>query len=108
MRRLCQSALAWLSSAGRDRAAQVVVQARKPDFWAHAMPLYEVVTPDGLMRPAMDAQRGGLYCGGSATMVRKTLDRVPTCPGNRGDPWPARAVRGIPCCGPGKRAHCEP
>ena len=51
------------------------MQARKPDFWAHAMPLYEVVTPDGLMRPAMDAQRGGLYCGGSATMVRKTLTR---------------------------------
>lgn len=62
-----------VSSAGRARAAQVVVQARKPDFWAHAMPLYEVVTPDGLMRPAMDAQRGGLYCGGSATMVCETL-----------------------------------
>lgn len=46
------------------------MQARKPDFWAHAMPLYEVVTPDGLMRPAMNASRGGLYCGGSATMVR--------------------------------------
>ena len=57
------------------------MQARKPDFWAHAMPLYEVVTPDGLMRPAMDAQRGGLYCGGSATMVCKTFVRSPQLPG---------------------------
>lgn len=57
----------------RGCAEQVVVQARKPDFWAHAMPLYEVVTPDGLMRPAMDALRGGLYCGGSAMMVRRRL-----------------------------------
>ena len=62
-------------------AEQVVVQARKPDFWAHAMPLYEVVTPDGLMRPAMDALRGGLYCGGSAMMVRRRLHSgaLPRC-----------------------------
>ncbi|KAK9835024.1 hypothetical protein WJX81_005119 [Elliptochloris bilobata] len=57
----------------RDLFDMVVVQARKPDFWAHAMPLYEVVTPDGLMRPAMDAARVGLHCGGSATMVEKAL-----------------------------------
>ena len=58
-----------------------MVQARKPDFWAHAMPLYEVVTPDGLMRPAMDALRGGLYCGGSAMMVRRHLHTraLPRC-----------------------------
>jgi hypothetical protein len=34
---------------------------------------YEVVTPDGLMRPALAAKRGGLYCGGSARMVEKAL-----------------------------------
>ena len=69
-----------------------MVQARKPDFWAHAMPLYEVVTPDGLMRPAMDALRGGLYCGGSAMMVRKHLHTraLPRClRGLRGGHWGA-------------------
>jgi hypothetical protein len=38
--------------------------ARKPDFFSYAMSLYEVVTADGLMRPALAAKRGGLYCGG--------------------------------------------
>lgn len=89
--------------AHRVRAEQVVVQARKPDFWAHAMPLYEVVTPDGLMRPAMNASRGGLYCGGSATMVRPGLGqglgqglrvRLPCCEGVAalGGPRPATTV----------------
>jgi hypothetical protein len=52
---------------------QVIVQARKPDFFNHAMSLYEVVTPDGLMRPVLAARRGGLYCGGSAGVVEKAL-----------------------------------
>ena len=72
------------------------MQARKPDFWAHAMPLYEVVTPDGLMRPAMDAQRGGLYCGGSATMVRATLVRV--TPGARRSAAGSTAAAAPPWC----------
>lgn len=50
------------------------LQARKPDFWANSQPLYEVVTEDGLMRPAMTARKGGLYCGGSAVMVERALD----------------------------------
>ena len=37
------------------------------------MPLYEVVTEDGLMRPAFSLRRGGLYCGGSAALVEKAL-----------------------------------
>ena len=53
--------------------AQVIVQARKPDFFNHAMSLYEVVTEDGLMKPCMTAVRGGLYCGGSARMVEVAL-----------------------------------
>ena len=46
------------------------MQARKPDFFNNNMSLYEVVTEDGLMRPVMTAARGGLFCGGSARMVR--------------------------------------
>lgn len=47
--------------------------ARKPQFFEHSMSLFEIVTPDGLMRPALTARRGGLYCGGSARMVEKAL-----------------------------------
>lgn len=43
---------------------QVIVMARKPDFFSYNMSLYEVVTPDGLMKPVLAAKRGGLYCGG--------------------------------------------
>lgn len=48
---------------------QVIVMSRKPEFFSYNMPLYEVVTPDGLMRPVLAAKRGGLYCGGSAKQV---------------------------------------
>jgi hypothetical protein len=47
--------------------------SRKPEFFSYNMPLYEVVTPDGLMRPVLAAKRGGLYCGGSARQVRSAL-----------------------------------
>jgi hypothetical protein len=43
--------------------------SRKPEFFSYNMPLYEVVTQDGLMRPVLAARRGGLYCGGSARQV---------------------------------------
>ncbi len=33
--------------------------ARKPDFFNYSMPLYEVVTPDGLMKPALAAKQVG-------------------------------------------------
>lgn len=52
---------------------QVIVMARKPDFFNYNMSLYEVVTEDGLMRPVLGARKGGLYCGGSARMVEKAL-----------------------------------
>ena len=38
------------------------------------MPLYEVVTEDGLMRPVFSARKGGLFCGGSAVMVERALN----------------------------------
>ena len=44
---------------------QVIVNARKPDFFTNTMSLYEVVTEDGLMRPSYSLKRGGVYCGGS-------------------------------------------
>ncbi len=48
----------------RDLFDMVIVMARKPDFFNYNMSLYEVVTPDGLMRPVLGACKGGLYCGG--------------------------------------------
>lgn len=49
------------------------MQARKPSFWGDDNVLFEIVTPDGLMRPATKAVKHGLYCGGSAKMVQHTL-----------------------------------
>jgi hypothetical protein len=55
---------------------QVIVMSRKPEFFSYNMPLYEVVTPDGLMRPVLAAKRGGLYCGGSARQVSRARGGV--------------------------------
>ncbi len=52
---------------------QVIVQARKPDFFNANMSLYEIVTEDGLMRPARTIKQGGVYCGGSAKQVEAAL-----------------------------------
>lgn len=62
------SGMAW-----RDLFDMVIVMSRKPEFFSYNMPLYEVVTPDGLMRPVLAAKRGGLYCGGSAKQVEAAL-----------------------------------
>lgn len=56
-----------------ELCVQVIVQARKPDFFNYNMSLYEVVTDDGLMRPVMKARKGALFCGGSARMVEAAL-----------------------------------
>ncbi|KAJ3694058.1 hypothetical protein LUZ60_009538 [Juncus effusus] len=60
--------------AWRDLFDMVIVSARKPEFFQMANPLYEVVTNDGLMRPCFKANSGGLYSGGSAQMIEKSLD----------------------------------
>lgn len=57
----------------RDVFDMVIVMSRKPEFFSYSMPLYEVVTPDGLMRPVLAARLGGLYCGGSARQVEAAL-----------------------------------
>ncbi|ESW26472.1 hypothetical protein PHAVU_003G122300 [Phaseolus vulgaris] len=57
----------------RDLFDIVIVSARKPEFFQTSHPMYEVVTGDGLMRPCLKAQTGGLYSGGSAQMVENSL-----------------------------------
>ncbi|XP_058076674.1 uncharacterized protein LOC131225207 [Magnolia sinica] len=58
----------------RDLFDMVIVSARKPEFFQMSHPMYEVVTSEGLMRPCFKARSGGLYSGGSAQMVEKSLD----------------------------------
>ncbi|KAI4335091.1 hypothetical protein L6164_013770 [Bauhinia variegata] len=58
----------------RDLFDIVIVSARKPEFFQMSHPMYEVVTGEGLMRPCFKAQTGGLYSGGSAQMVEKSLN----------------------------------
>ncbi|KAG0496490.1 hypothetical protein HPP92_001181 [Vanilla planifolia] len=57
----------------RDLFDMVIVSARKPEFFQMSHPLYEVVTGDGLMRPCFKVHSGGLYSGGSAQIVEKSL-----------------------------------
>ncbi|KAK7347975.1 hypothetical protein VNO80_22520 [Phaseolus coccineus] len=57
----------------RDLFDIVIVSARKPEFFQTSHPMYEVVTGEGLMRPCLKAQTGGLYSGGSAQMVENSL-----------------------------------
>jgi 5'-nucleotidase len=52
----------------------VIVGARKPEFFSMKSPLFEVVTEDGLLRPAPGGLRdGGSYLGGHAGLVEKHL-----------------------------------
>ncbi|KAK1278591.1 hypothetical protein QJS04_geneDACA015797 [Acorus gramineus] len=67
--RFLPNAMDW-----RDLFDMVIVSARKPEFFQLSNPMYEVVTSEGLMRPCFKARSGGLYCGGSAQMVEKSLD----------------------------------
>ncbi|KAE9602530.1 hypothetical protein Lal_00049980 [Lupinus albus] len=58
----------------RDLFDIVIVSARKPEFFQTSHPMYEVVTGEGLMRPCFKAQTGGLYSGGCAQMIEKSLN----------------------------------
>jgi HAD superfamily 5'-nucleotidase-like hydrolase len=58
----------------RDLFHLVIVGARKPDFFRAHSPFFEVVTEDGLLRPAQGPLReGAAYMGGSALQVEKDL-----------------------------------
>jgi 5'-nucleotidase len=51
----------------------VIVSARKPDFFSQRMPLFEVVTEDGLLRPVTSLRHPGVYVGGEAGDVEGYL-----------------------------------
>jgi 5'-nucleotidase len=58
----------------RDLFDVVIVAARKPEFFSVRAPLFEVVNEQGLLRPALRGlQPGGLYLGGSASLVEQYL-----------------------------------
>jgi len=58
----------------RDVFDLVVVSARKPDFFSHAAPAFEVVSEDGLLRPVNGGlRRGGVYVNGTAGLVERFL-----------------------------------
>jgi HAD superfamily 5'-nucleotidase-like hydrolase len=58
----------------RDLFDLVIVGARKPEFFTAHAPFFEVVTDDGLLRPAQGPLRpGAAYMGGSAAQVERDL-----------------------------------
>jgi HAD superfamily 5'-nucleotidase-like hydrolase len=67
--RFLPGAMGW-----RDLFDLVIVGARKPDFFTAHAPFFEVVTDDGLLRPAQGRLRPGrAYMGGSAAQVERDL-----------------------------------
>ena len=58
----------------RELFELVVVQARKPEFFAHRMPLFSVTNEAGDLRPApLGIRRPGVYLGGDAMQVEAWL-----------------------------------
>jgi HAD superfamily 5'-nucleotidase-like hydrolase len=53
----------------RDIFDVTIVSARKPAFFSQSMPLYEIVTEDGMLREKFKLKEGRVYSGGSASMV---------------------------------------
>ncbi len=49
--------------------------ARKPHFFSTEMPIFRVIDDTGLLRPHVGpVRRGGVYVGGSAAIVERSLD----------------------------------
>jgi HAD superfamily 5'-nucleotidase-like hydrolase len=57
----------------RDLFDVFVVGARKPEFFTERAPLFEVVSEDGLLRPAFALREGGAFLGGHAALVEAHL-----------------------------------
>ncbi|NWG00985.1 MAG: HAD-IG family 5'-nucleotidase [Thermoanaerobaculaceae bacterium] len=58
----------------QDLFEVVLVSARKPDFFLHPMPLFQVVSDDGLLTPCPGGlRRPGVYVGGDAREVQRYL-----------------------------------
>lgn len=61
-------------TAWRDLFHLVIASARKPAFFSEGAPFFEVVTPDGLLRPLTGPlEPGKAYVGGSAAQVERDL-----------------------------------
>lgn len=59
----------------RDLFQMVIVGARKPEFFTMRSPLFEIVSEDGLLRPApLGLKPGVAYLGGSAREVERFLN----------------------------------
>jgi HAD superfamily 5'-nucleotidase-like hydrolase len=52
----------------------IIVSSRKPAFFSQTMPLYEIVTEDGMMREKFRMKEGRIYSGGNAGMVEKLFN----------------------------------
>lgn len=57
----------------RDLFDVLIVGARKPEFFTERAPLFEVVTEDGLLRPALALRDRGAFLGGHAALVEEQL-----------------------------------
>ncbi len=57
----------------RDLFDVALINARKPDFFLSRGPLFEVVSQDGLLKPALGLRDGALFAGGDAGMVERYL-----------------------------------
>jgi len=58
----------------RDLFEVIVLSARKPDFFTQRMPVFEVATDDGLLRPCPGGiSKPGTYVGGDAAQVQEYL-----------------------------------
>lgn len=68
--RFLKNGMTW-----KDLFDFIIVNARKPDFFKSDQSLYEIVTENGLMKPARVLGKDGqkMYCGGSAKQVQQAL-----------------------------------
>ncbi|MEZ4699493.1 MAG: HAD-IG family 5'-nucleotidase [Rhodothermales bacterium] len=58
----------------RDLFHYTIVGARKPDFFSSRSPVFEVVNEEGLLREhRRPLQEGGIYVGGNAALVERSL-----------------------------------
>ncbi|APR77533.1 HAD superfamily (Subfamily IG) hydrolase, 5'-nucleotidase [Minicystis rosea] len=57
----------------RDVFDVIIVGARKPEFFTQRSPIFEVVSDDGLLRPAFGLRDGGAFLGGNAAQVEEYL-----------------------------------
>ena len=57
----------------RDLFDVVIVSARKPSFFEHRMPWFEVVDEEGKLLPCLGPKVGGAFLGGNAAGVEEAL-----------------------------------